>query len=121
MAKILFRLIDVSDDEAQDVRDLLISNAIDFYETSAGNWGVSMPAIWLIDDSQFERARALLDVYQSERAIRIREEYARLQREGKNKTFRDMVKENPVSFAIHLAVAVLVIYLSFKLITDLAG
>ncbi|MBS0498026.1 MAG: hypothetical protein JSR51_10325 [Proteobacteria bacterium] len=120
MAKILFRLTDVSDDEAQDVRELLASNAIDFYETSAGNWGVSMPAIWLTDDSEFERARALLDAYQSERAIRIREEYAHLKREGKNKTFQDAIKENPVSFTLHLAVAVLVIYLSIKLVTDLA-
>ncbi|MDE2388921.1 MAG: hypothetical protein KGN35_07565 [Betaproteobacteria bacterium] len=117
----LFRLTDVSDDEAQDVRELLASNAIDFYETSTGNWGVSMPAIWLTDDSQFERARALLDAYQSERAIRIREEYARLKREGKNKTFRDAIKEKPVSIIIHLAVAVLVIYLSIKLVADLAG
>lgn len=121
MAKILFRLTDVSEDEAQDVRELLASNAIGFYETSAGNWGVSMPAIWLTDDNQFEHARTLLDAYQRERAIRIREEYARLKREGKNKTFQDAIKENPVSFAIHLAVAALVIYLSIKLVTDLTG
>ena len=39
MAKILFRLNGVSDDEANDVRELLSNNAIDFYETSPGNWG----------------------------------------------------------------------------------
>lgn len=38
-AKILFRLSGVPDDEADDVRMLLTDNAIDFYETSAGNWG----------------------------------------------------------------------------------
>ena len=61
MAKIIFRLNGVPDDEARDVRELLANHAIDFYETSAGNWGVSMPAIWLKDDGQFEQARALLD------------------------------------------------------------
>lgn len=120
MAKIIFRLNDVSDDEAHDVRELLASHAIDFYETSAGNWGVSMPAIWLKDDDQFEQARELLDAYQKERTIRMRAEYARLKQEGKNKTFFDAVKEKPVSFTIHLAVAWLVIYLSIQLVLDLA-
>lgn len=120
MAKILFRLNGVSDDEANDVRELLTANAIDFYETSSGNWGMSMPAVWLRDDSQFDKARALLDVYQSERMIRVREEYVRLKQERKNKTFAEGVKEKPVSFMIHLALAVLVIYLSVRLVLDLA-
>lgn len=120
MAKILFRLSGVSDDETNDVRELLTNNAIDFYETSPGNWGVSMPAIWLSDDHQFEQAKALLDAYQSERTVRMREEYARLKREGKNKTFADAVMQNPVRFTIHLALALLVIYLSTRLVLDLA-
>lgn len=120
MAKILFRLNGVPDDEANDVRELLANHAIDFYETSQGNWGVSMPAIWLKDDNQFQQARALLDTYQNERGIRMREEYARLKREGKNKTFIDAVTQNPVRFMIHLALAILVIYLSIRLVLDLA-
>ncbi|PSJ17685.1 DUF6164 family protein [Nitrosomonas supralitoralis] len=120
MAKILFRLNGVPDDEAYEVRELLASNAIDFYETTPGNWGVSMPAIWLNDDSQFEQARALLDAYQKERTSRMRAEYARLKREGKNLTFFDAIKQKPVSFAIHLALALLVIYLSARLVLDLA-
>jgi hypothetical protein len=120
MAKILFRLNGVSDDETNDVRELLTNNAIDFYETSPGNWGVSMPAIWLSDDDQFEKAKALLNAYQDERTVRMREEYARLKREGKNKTFIDAVMQNPAHFTIHLALALLVIYLSVTLILDLA-
>ncbi|WP_293008781.1 DUF6164 family protein [Nitrosomonas sp.] len=120
MAKILFRLNGVPDDEAYEVRELLTNNAIDYYETAPGNWGVSMPAIWLNDDSQFEKARALLDTYQNERTVRIREEYDRLKREGKNRTFWDAIKQKPVSFAIHLALALLVIYLSIRLVLDLA-
>lgn len=120
MAKILFRLNGVPDDETNDVRELLTNNAIDFYETSSGNWGVSMPAIWLSDDDQFEKAKALLDAYQNERTVRMREEYDRLKREGKNKTFVDSVAQNPVRFMIHLALALLVIYLSVTLVLDLA-
>lgn len=120
MAKILFRLNGVSDDETNDVRELLTNNAIDFYETSSGNWGVSMPAIWLSEDSQFEKAQALLNAYQNGRTIKMREEYARLKREGKNKTFVDSVVQNPVRFTIHLSLALLVIYLSVMLVLDLA-
>ncbi|WP_297325884.1 DUF6164 family protein [Nitrosomonas sp.] len=120
MAKILFRLNGVPDDEANDVRELLADNAIDFYETSAGNWGVSMPAIWLTDESQFQKARALLDAYQNERTDRMQEEYARLKRQGKHKTLIDAAMQNPVLFTVHLALAMLVIYLSARLVLDLA-
>lgn len=119
MSKILFRLNGVSDDEAEEVRELLASNNIDFYETSPGNWGVSMPAIWLRDASQFKQARSLLDDYQQERGIRIREEYTRLKKEGKHKTFADAIRQHPVRFTVHLALAMLVIYLSITLVIDL--
>lgn len=79
-----------------------------------------MPALWLKDDHQFDKARALLDAYQKERSLRMQEEYARLKREGKNKTFFTAVKDKPVSFAVHLALALLVIYLSIRLVLDLA-
>ena len=120
MAKILFRLNGVSDEEANDVRELLTNHAINFYETSAGNWGVSMPAIWINDESQFPLARELLDIYQNARAIRIREEYEQLKREGKNKTFIDAVKQNPAAFFTYLMLAALVIYLSVRLVLDFA-
>jgi len=121
MAKILFRLNGVPDDEAYEVRELLTSNAIDYYETTAGNWGVSMPAIWLNDENQFDKARALLDGYQNERTIKMREEYDSLKREGENQTFLDAVRQKPVSFTIHLTLALLVIYLSIRLVLDLAS
>ena len=68
MAGPVFRLKDVPADEAEDVRNLLADKDIEFYETSAGNWGVSMPALWLRDDSDWDRARALIDEYQQQRA-----------------------------------------------------
>ncbi|MBX3617196.1 DUF6164 family protein [Nitrosomonas sp.] len=121
MAKILFRLNDVPDDEADDVRELLTDNAIDYYETSAGNWGVSIAAIWLVDDSQYDKARALVDVYQQTRSARMREEYERAKREGKSHTFLGTVRNRPISFTVHLALALLVLYLSAKLVLDLAA
>lgn len=100
------------DDEAAELRELLDTNGIDYYETPAGNWGISMPAIWLRDESQLQAARTLLDAYQGERAARAREEYERLRRSGRHRTLADTVRENPIRVLVYLAVAALVIYVS---------
>ena len=119
MAKLLFKLRGVPDDEADEVRELLTQHEVDFYETSAGNWGLSMPGIWLHNEQQFEPARALIDDYQEARAIRVREEYEQLKREGKNRTFIDWAKVNPVQLVFFLAVIVMVLYLQFMLVVDI--
>ena len=109
----------VPDDEAEEVRDLLTQSGIDFYETPPGNWGISMPAIWLRDDSQLDRARALIDAYQEERLARAREEYARLKRQGRSRTVFDLIRENPIRFVVYLAAIAVVIYFSTKPFLDL--
>ena len=75
MAILLFSLRGVPDDEADDVRELLTEQAIDFYETSAGNWGISMPALWLKDHGQLAQAQELLANYQRQRYLTARENY----------------------------------------------
>ncbi|MDP1558875.1 MAG: DUF6164 family protein [Nitrosomonas sp.] len=119
MSKLLFKLRGVPDDEAEDVRELLADNEIDFYETSAGNWGFSMPGIWLRDADQFEKAKDLLDEYQKARGIRAREEYARLKREGKNRTFIDWARENPVQLILFSAIIAAVLYLQAMLVINI--
>ena len=42
MSKLLFRLRNVPDDEAEEVRQLLEEHGIETYETDAGNWGISL-------------------------------------------------------------------------------
>jgi hypothetical protein len=73
MAELLFKLNGVPEDEAFEVRTLLVEADIDFYETHAGNWGVSLAAIWLKDDSQLLQAKALLEEYQAQRLQFMRE------------------------------------------------
>jgi hypothetical protein len=90
----LFSLHNVPDDEAEEVRELLRSNEIDFYETPAGNWGISVAYIWLHDENELEKAKALIDNYQQERLIRVREEYAQLGRTGRHRTIGDAIREN---------------------------
>ncbi len=115
----LINLRDVPEDEAQELRELLQNNNIRFYETSAGNWRFSVPAIWLHDKNQLQRARTLIEKYQAERFARARGEYEALQREGKNKTLIDEIMENPGRFTIYLISAALIIYLSIKPFTDI--
>ena len=73
MAKLLFRLNGVEEDEADDVRQVLEEADIPFYETNAGRWRISLAGIWLVHKEDYVRARALLDEYQAERQVRMQE------------------------------------------------
>ena len=75
MAKLVFRLNDVPDQEADDVRALLLEHDIDFYETSAGKWGFSVAGIWLKHNEDTEQARNLIDNYQRQRTEQVRKEF----------------------------------------------
>lgn len=101
----LFSLRGVPDDEAEEVRQLLTDNKVDYYETSAGNWGISMPGIWLHDDQQLQHAKQLINEYQVERALRQRENYEQLKREGKQKTFLAALIEDPLKIIAYLALS----------------
>lgn len=94
------------------MRALLSENDIGFYETSAGVLGFSMPALWLKDESQAEKAHQLLDEYQKQRQNNVREEYRLNQR-----TFMGMFKENPVRYlSIILAVILICFFMIFSFI-----
>ena len=67
MSVLIFRLNGVSEDEAEDVRQLFISEGVDFYETSAGRWGVSVAALWLKSADDTVKAKALIATYQQGR------------------------------------------------------
>jgi len=110
----LFRLKNVPDDEAQDVRDLLIKNNIDYYETPPGNWGISMPAIWLNDDGQLKGAKLLIDQYQDERLTKARGEYEQIKKDGKHRTFVNELLDSPVQFVLYIGFVAVVLYFSIK-------
>ncbi len=64
MTTLVFKLRNVPDDEAKDVRELLDTHHIDYYETTAGNWGIAMPGLW-VQDEDVQRSRELIDDYQN--------------------------------------------------------
>ncbi|MGF1547642.1 MAG: DUF6164 family protein [Thiotrichales bacterium] len=112
MAVLLFSLKQVPDDEADEVRALLEANRIEFYETAAGRWGISSAAIWLRDEVQTERAKALLADYQAERYQRARAAFEAGERAGANPTVVGELLAHPVRFAVYLLAIILILYLS---------
>ena len=114
MSKLLFRLRNVPDDEACEVRLLLEEHGIETYETDAGNWGISLPAIWLESDTEFERAKSLLNDYQTQRAIRVRAEYEDLRKQGLQPSLLSMLREQPVKIIFYCVAIGGFLYLSIS-------
>lgn len=108
MAKLLFRLNGVGEDEADDVRALLAEHQVDTYETDAGRWRISVAAIWLRDDQDYERARGLIDAYQRERTERLRQAFNAQLQSGEIPGLAQRFRERPVDFIL-VAVAILFI------------
>lgn len=121
MSKLLFKLSSVPDDEAQDIRDLLIEHEIDFYETSAGILGFSMPGIWLRDETQLAKARGLIDEYQNQRQGSAQQDYQNRLDSGESRTIIDIFKEAPRRFIGYLLTIVIVIYFSVILFISLVN
>ncbi|PCH63890.1 MAG: hypothetical protein COC19_00495 [SAR86 cluster bacterium] len=112
MSKLLFRLRNVPEDEAQEVRDLLADNDIDTYETFAGNWGISMPGIWARRPDQIEFAQGLLEDYQRARQARMRAQYEQARSEGESLSLLQGIQRKPLQFIAIMGLVVLMVYLS---------
>lgn len=112
MAKLIFKLKSVSYDEADDIKNLLTESKIDFYESPAGNWGISLHALWLNDDTQYIQAKQLIDEYQLKRSQRIRLETQQQIDNGEFETFSQRLLSKPVQFIALLAIILFILYLS---------
>jgi hypothetical protein len=112
MAKLIFKLKSVSYDEADDIKNLLTENNIDFYESPAGNWEISMHALWLNDEAQYTQAKQLIDEYQVKRSQRIRLETQKKIDQGEHETFIQRLFNKPVQFFITLAIIIFILYFS---------
>lgn len=121
MSVLLFSLRNVPEDEAEDIRRLLTSNDINFYETPAGKWGISSPGIWLQHADALQTAKALIETYQQERFHRHRTEFESLRSQGKLKTIVHVIAEHPLRFVFYLAVIVVVLYFSIVPFFRLGG
>lgn len=112
MPHLLYRLNGVPEDEVIEIRRLLEENGIDYYETSAGIFGVSIAAVWLRDDGEIERAQRLLDSYQQQRYRQAREAYEQQQRDGSAETLLQRLLRHPLQSLIYLTIIALILYFS---------
>jgi hypothetical protein len=112
--ELLFRLRNVPDDEADEIRELLTTHGIDWYETPAGKWGISLPAIWLRDSGELQRAGELLYGYQQQRSQRMRDELDQARRERRVETVFDRIRQQPLRFLLYVIGILAVLYLTIK-------
>lgn len=107
MAKMVFALKNVPEDEANDIRALLQEASIDFYETTAGRWQVSLAGIWVRDASDFQRAREIIHADQIQR-----ERLYSAQRPAFWPSLLSHFIENPVEFVFVVLALMFIIGLS---------
>ena len=114
MAAIVFRLRHAPEDEVHDVTALLDEAGIDWYETGAGNWGISMPALWVRRDEDRDRARELIERYQCSRSARLRAEREDRRGDGSEPTLASRLRERPLASLAALAFCAFVLYVSIE-------
>jgi len=112
MAKLIFKLRDVPEDEAQDIRDLLNNSNIPFYETHAGNWGIGMAGVWLKEDNQVQQATALIEDYEAERQMKMQQENALLHENGQRPSLLTNIRHSPLRFFVYVFSIVVIVYIS---------
>ena len=112
MAKLIFKLKSVPFDEAEDIKNLLTENQIEFYETPPGNWEISMHALWLNDEAEYIPAKQLIDDYQLKRSERVRLETQLKIDKGELETFSQRILNRPVQFITILAIILFILYFS---------
>lgn len=73
MAKLLFKLNGVTEEEANFVRARLDEAEVDYYETSQGRFGISLAGIWLRNEDDYPAARELLNDIQADWLEEVRQ------------------------------------------------
>lgn len=121
MAVQLMKLRNVPPDELEEILALLEEHQINTYQTTAGTWGISLPALWLGDASRLQEAKALLAAYEAERYARARSEFESLKAAGKARTLWDIAGENPLRFIVYLVIVVALVWVSTVPFLKMAG
>lgn len=109
MAILLFRLNNVPEDEAEEIRELLHEHDIPFNETQAGRFRIGLAAIWLLDASYLEQAQALISDYQTNRFENAQDEKRLLKQMGLIMSFILRFQENPLQFTLTIVALLLVL------------
>jgi len=112
MAQLVFNLKNVPADEANDIRELLELNQIEFYETSAGRWNISVAAIWINNDDDFVKSRQLINQYQYNLTIRRQQEKSDPESRVHIPDWKEHLLNNPVVIMMYIGAIAIVLALS---------
>ena len=115
MAKLLLNLRNVPEDEADEVRAWLKDNSLAFYETQPSPWGISGGGIWIEDDQQITRAKALMADYQAQRVLQARQARDEALRDGRAETFASLLQSRPLYVLGMLAAIIGIVVLTLAL------
>ena len=115
MAKLLLNLRNVPEDEADEVRAWLAESGMDFYETQPSPWGISHGGIWMRQDADIVRAKALMADYQAARRQRVLAEQATARQQGEHETFGTLFRQRPLYVAVMLAAIIGIVALTLAL------
>jgi len=121
MSQLVFRLRNVPDDEADAVRNILNEHKLDWYETTAGNWGIAMPGIWIKDPDDASTARTLIDTYQQQRGKQMRQDYESEHAAGNVQTLANRVRAQPFRVLGIVLFCLFILYVSINPFLQLIG
>lgn len=112
MSHLIFRLRNVPEEEAKAVRQLFDDHHIEYFETTAGNWGISMPGLWLKNENDTAQASALLDQFQRDYQKAAQETYQQQVRRGDAPNFFQVVKDRPFLVLLVISFCLFIVYVS---------
>lgn len=109
MSKIVFRLKDVPEEEADGVRELLTDKDIEYFETDAGRWGISIGALWVKDNDDFDVARELIEEFQLQYRKDVQHQFEKDKQEGKVFGFWQRFSQYPLQVLAYLILILIVL------------
>lgn len=121
MSVLIFRLRHVPEEEADAIRSLLDESQIDWFETTAGNWGIAMPGLWVKEDKDVQKARSIIDDYQQTLSITQRKLYEERQQAGEVSTFTQRIAQHPFRIAVIFLFCLFILYVSIHPFMQMIG
>jgi uncharacterized protein YaaQ len=111
VAKKLYPLRNVPDDESEEMRILLRENNIEFHETSSGFFGIGTAAFWVNNENQFDAARTLISQYQKQRYTQAHKINLKQKSAGEQTRFSDLYHKDPGRVILYLLFALFLVFL----------
>jgi hypothetical protein len=104
MAVLVRKLRYITHEELDEICALLQENDIEYHLTGSGLLGMSLPALWIVDDARTQEVRELFLQYDTQRQLRVNREPVR--------SFGEFFAEHPWRTLFYILAVVLVLLVS---------